>query len=166
MAQCTCAVVLERPNHELRRPGSSFLSRETITPAGAPSGVTPFSPGVRVGNIVYVAGQVAGEAGPDIHVQTSGGVEENSGHNRNRRNLNERNRQMHGISHTPSRFWSDERGMEGHLPIKSTGPLNGNRRGARQARMCHCGQVHGAQVRRLCTAHNCLVGLRWSNSTQ
>jgi reactive intermediate/imine deaminase len=34
-------------------------------------GATPYSPGLRVGNTIYVSGQVAGEAGPDIQAQAS-----------------------------------------------------------------------------------------------
>jgi 2-iminobutanoate/2-iminopropanoate deaminase len=45
-------------------------SRETIDPTGVAPGSLPYSPGIRAGNIVYVSGQVAGEAGPDFREQT------------------------------------------------------------------------------------------------
>ena len=52
-------------------PSAPSASREVIFPAGATPGATPFSPGIRVGSTIYVSGQVAGEAGPDIQAQTS-----------------------------------------------------------------------------------------------
>lgn len=51
--------------------GATSAAREAILPAGMAPGATPFSPGLKVGNIIYVSGQVAGEAGPDIQAQTS-----------------------------------------------------------------------------------------------
>jgi 2-iminobutanoate/2-iminopropanoate deaminase len=51
-------------------PESHLTKREIVLPAGATAGATPYSPGVRVGNIIYISGQVAGEAGPDIRPQT------------------------------------------------------------------------------------------------
>ncbi|MDN7182180.1 RidA family protein [Caballeronia sp. SEWSISQ10-4 2] len=51
-------------------PESPLTKREVVLPAGAAAGATPYSPGVRVGNIIYISGQVAGEAGPDIRPQT------------------------------------------------------------------------------------------------
>lgn len=51
-------------------PDSHIARRDVVLPAGATAGATPYSPGLRVGSIVYVSGQVAGEAGPDIRPQT------------------------------------------------------------------------------------------------
>jgi 2-iminobutanoate/2-iminopropanoate deaminase len=44
--------------------------RAVVVPAGAPANL-PYSPGVRVGDIIYVSGQVAGEP-TDIAGQTTG----------------------------------------------------------------------------------------------
>jgi 2-iminobutanoate/2-iminopropanoate deaminase len=49
-------------------------ARETIYPTGVTPGSLPFSPGIRVENMVYVSGQVAGEAGPDFREQTAAAV--------------------------------------------------------------------------------------------
>lgn len=51
-------------------PESSRSTREVVLPAGTTPGATPYSPGIRVGNLVYVSGQVSGDAGPDIRLQT------------------------------------------------------------------------------------------------
>jgi 2-iminobutanoate/2-iminopropanoate deaminase len=51
-------------------PGNTNSTREVVLPAGAVPGATPYSPGIRVGNLIYVSGQVAGDAGPDIRLQT------------------------------------------------------------------------------------------------
>lgn len=51
-------------------PESQVSKREVVLPAGATAGATPYSPSVRVGNIIYISGQVAGEAGSDIRPQT------------------------------------------------------------------------------------------------
>jgi 2-iminobutanoate/2-iminopropanoate deaminase len=48
------------------------VTREVVIPPGA-SGSTPFSPGVRIGNIIYVSGQVAGDVA-DISGQTTGAL--------------------------------------------------------------------------------------------
>lgn len=45
--------------------------RAVVFPAGAPSANLPYSPGVQVGDIIYVSGQVAGEP-TDIAGQTTG----------------------------------------------------------------------------------------------
>lgn len=46
-------------------------ARQAVLPAGAKPGATPYSPGGRVGNTLYISGQIAGEAGPDIQSQTT-----------------------------------------------------------------------------------------------
>ncbi|SAL07128.1 2-aminomuconate deaminase [Caballeronia arationis] len=51
-------------------PESSQSTRKVVLPAGVAPGATPYSPGIRVGNVIYVSGQVSGDAGPDIRLQT------------------------------------------------------------------------------------------------
>jgi len=51
-------------------PETTQTTRTVVLPPGATSGATPYSPGIRVGNIIYVSGQVSGDAGPDIRLQT------------------------------------------------------------------------------------------------
>ncbi len=46
------------------------LTREVVLPPGSTPGTLPFSPGIKVGNIVYVSGQIGGEAGPGVREQT------------------------------------------------------------------------------------------------
>ncbi len=45
------------------------LTREVVLPPGSTPGTLPFSPGIKVGNIVYVSGQIGGEAGPGVREQ-------------------------------------------------------------------------------------------------
>jgi 2-iminobutanoate/2-iminopropanoate deaminase len=47
------------------------LTREVVTPPGATGPAPPFSPAVKVGNTLYLAGQVGGEAGPEIRDQVA-----------------------------------------------------------------------------------------------
>lgn len=51
-------------------PESHLTKREVVLPAGAKPGASPYSPGLRVGDTIYISGQIAGEAGPDIRPQT------------------------------------------------------------------------------------------------
>jgi 2-iminobutanoate/2-iminopropanoate deaminase len=51
-------------------PESHLTKREVVLPAGATPGASPYSPGLRAGNTIYISGQIAGEAGPDIRPQT------------------------------------------------------------------------------------------------
>lgn len=50
-------------------PETTQSSRKVVLPPGATPGATPYSPGIRVGNMIYVSGQVSGDAGPDIRLQ-------------------------------------------------------------------------------------------------
>jgi 2-iminobutanoate/2-iminopropanoate deaminase len=54
--------------------------KEVITPAGFGGGTTPLSPGIKVGDTVYVSGQVGrhpttGQMGADIREQTRNSLE-------------------------------------------------------------------------------------------
>lgn len=51
-------------------PESHQSTRSVVLPAGAIQGATPYSPGIRAGNLIYVSGQVSGDVGPDIRLQT------------------------------------------------------------------------------------------------
>ncbi|KND59065.1 Endoribonuclease L-PSP [Candidatus Burkholderia verschuerenii] len=42
-----------------------------VLPAGTTSVSTPYSPGIRAGNFIYVSGQISPDGGPEIHQQTS-----------------------------------------------------------------------------------------------
>ncbi|WP_426400806.1 RidA family protein (plasmid) [Ralstonia sp. R-29] len=48
--------------------GSAPTAREAILPAGGKAGATPYSPGLRVGNTLYISGQIAD--GQNIEEQT------------------------------------------------------------------------------------------------
>jgi 2-iminobutanoate/2-iminopropanoate deaminase len=48
--------------------GAQGLTREIVTPPGA-TGTPPISPAVKVGNILYLSGQVGGDAGAEARDQ-------------------------------------------------------------------------------------------------
>jgi 2-iminobutanoate/2-iminopropanoate deaminase len=50
--------------------GAQGLTREVVTLPGA-TGTSIISPAVKVGNILYLSGQVGGEAGPEIRDQVA-----------------------------------------------------------------------------------------------
>ncbi|MDB5407057.1 MAG: putative endoribonuclease [Rhodospirillales bacterium] len=51
--------------------GAQGLTREVVTPPGATGPAPPFSPAVKVGNTIYLAGQVGGDAGPEFRDQVA-----------------------------------------------------------------------------------------------
>lgn len=54
--------------------GPQSLDREVISTSGAPAAIGPYSQAIRVGNMVYLAGQIAIE--PQTGKMVEGGIEE------------------------------------------------------------------------------------------
>ena len=122
------------------------LTREVISPPSATTRAPlPISPGVRVGEIIYVSGQVELDA-PDITSQTTSvlkkvqAVVEAAGASM------AKGGQVHGVPHAPIGFCADERGVAHVLSERPPGAHDGDRRGARAGRVSDRDRVRGAPL--------------------